>query len=142
MEENLGFLLNKATRLMKWELDKGLKVYGLTTPQWSVLIDLALNEHEVALSLSPAAIAERLNTDRPTMSGVIDRLVKKGLVTSAINPEDRRSQIIRITAEAKVLLPELMNLSNSILNRAVSNLTTEEKENLKKSLYKIILTLS
>ena len=79
-EHNLGYLLNKSTLLLKWELGKKLLNYDLTVPQWSVLRDLYVQEmlSEQERLITPAHVAERLLADRPTISGVIERLSKKG----------------------------------------------------------------
>ena len=142
-ETNLGFLLSKATRLIKWEFDKSLKEYTLTTPQWSVLMNLAIEKRQGASSnFSAAVLAEQLYMDRPTMSGIIDRLQKKGLLSTKGNPEDRRSQVISLTKKAMEILPDLQGLSNSIIDKATTGFEDEELKFLKLYLSKLINNLS
>ncbi len=38
--DSLGYLLNTAARLIKWECNNKLKEYDITTAQWAVMKDI------------------------------------------------------------------------------------------------------
>ena len=141
---NLGYLLSKAARMTKWDLNNTLADEGITFPQWRLLKDIDTNENhcrneeERLKLLTPAAIAERLNADRPTVSCMIERLVKQEYVCRLSHPKDRRSQIILLTDKAKGLMPKLELLSERILEKAVEGFDEEETLLLKKFLNRII----
>lgn len=141
IESNIGFLLNKATRLMKGHFDNHLKEFDITTPQWSVLIDLALHNEKQEPNLSPAAVASRLNMDRPTMSGITERLIKKGLIVSQVNHQDRRSQTLSLTPKGQKLVPELQKIGDTILAKAVGDFGMKGEAELRLYLTKIIKNL-
>jgi len=92
--------------------------------------------------LTPANIAEFLSADRPTVSGVIYRLSQKGLVLSAINPNDRRSQIIRLTDKARKIIPYMKQLGDESIKEATEGLKKDEIEQLKIYLAKIVHNLT
>lgn len=48
-----------------------------------------------------ADIADRLGLDRSSVTGLIDRAEKRGLLERAPSPVDARSTIVRITAEGR-----------------------------------------
>jgi MarR family transcriptional regulator for hemolysin len=137
---DLGYLINKAARLTKWELNNRLSDVGLTSPQFAVLRDVYCNESkdETLMSLTPASIAERLHADRPTISGIIHRLTNQGWVRRVENPNDRRSQIIVLGDKSRQLMSTLESLSNETIKKGVKDFTEEEVENLKNYLLKII----
>lgn len=139
---NLGYLINKAAKLSKWHLSAKLDQYGLTAMQWAVLKDLSMHESADMQSRTPASIAERLHADRPTMSGVIERLSKKGLVSGAPNPVDRRSQIIDLTEEARRLLPLLEDAAEETVRQFIKGFEWEELGALQDYLNRIIQNLS
>ncbi|WHH56983.1 MarR family transcriptional regulator [Petroclostridium sp. X23] len=143
-EINLGHLLNKAARLNKWELNKRLVELDLTLPQFIVLKDINFQEQRArdVENLTAASIAQRLHIERPTISGVIARLMKKDLVYRVENPEDRRSQLIRLTEKAKALMVELEVICSDTTNRAVKDFSEAEINNLKAYLLRIISNLS
>ena len=141
--ENIGYLLNKSSRSLKWQLNKSLEKYNITSSQWSVLKDLSfLGDENRVQGATPAAIANRLNMDRATMSGVINRLAKSGWIITETNPEDKRSQIINLTDKSKKILSELEELSDEILIQALKEFKFEEIDTLKGFLIRIIDNLS
>lgn len=69
--------------------------YGLTQTQFFMLI--ALYEEEGA---SLTALAEKTHLDRPTVTGLVDRLERDGWAERRADPEDRRSYRVFLTAQA------------------------------------------
>jgi DNA-binding MarR family transcriptional regulator len=137
---DVGYLINKAARLTKWELNNRLGDVGLTSPQFAVLREIFCNESkgDDKEYLTPAAIAERIYADRPTISGIIQRLTNQGWVRRIEKPNDRRSKIIVLTDKAIVLMGTLDSLSSETMKKGLKDFSEEEIENLKKYLLKII----
>ena len=146
-EDNLGYLINKASRLTKWDLNNALASSGITSAQWGLIRDIFLtesmyhSEEERLYKLTPAAIAERLHADRPTISCMVERLVKQDLAYRVSNPNDRRSQIILLTDKARELIPKLERLSENTLQKALKEFSEEETKQLKKYLARMIENL-
>ncbi|WP_138494446.1 MarR family winged helix-turn-helix transcriptional regulator [Paenibacillus pinistramenti] len=142
-ENNMGYLLNKAALLLKWDLNKKLNEYELTATQWAVLRDLHNQEMlpEEARTITPAHVAERLLADRPTISGVIDRLSKKGLLRIERNPADRRSQLLFLTPEAGSIFPRLVQDTDITLEQALQGLSAEQIKQAKEVLLTMIRNL-
>ncbi|OEH86426.1 hypothetical protein BHU72_13490 [Desulfuribacillus stibiiarsenatis] len=151
--QNLGYLLSKSAKIMKWHFNEALKNYDLTAAQWSVIKDLSIQMELLHASqnsasgiqghpLSPAAVALRLYYDRPTISGIIDRLEKNGWVVRKPNPDDRRSQIIELTEKSESLIHELNHHGNDIMERAVAGFDSDELVALKAYLGRMIVNLS
>lgn len=140
---SLGYLLNKSSRLIKGKLNDPLKQLGLTSSQLALLKDIQIQEEigSEPINFTPACIAERLNSDRPTVSGIIERLSKKSLISINQNPTDRRSQIIELTDKSRELLPELENISIEAEQNAIKGLTDKEVEILKVLLRRIITNM-
>jgi MarR family transcriptional regulator for hemolysin len=128
---------------MKWQLNRRLEEHNLTSAQWAVLKDLHMNEiFNGSLSATPASIAERLNMDRPTMSGIINRLLKSQWIESMQNPADKRSQILKLTNKSREIITILEGLSDEIVSLALKDFEEHETIILTKLLKKIIHNLS
>ncbi|MEW6622294.1 MAG: MarR family transcriptional regulator [Bacillota bacterium] len=142
--DDLKFLLNKAARLTAHHFNTKLKEFDITLPQFGILLCLYDYERSYGMKdyLTPANIAEFLSADRPTVSGVIYRLSQKGLVLSAINPNDRRSQIIRLTDKARKIIPYMKQLGDESIKEATEGLKKDEIEQLKIYLAKIVHNLT
>ncbi|MGA4467124.1 MarR family winged helix-turn-helix transcriptional regulator [Bacillus bombysepticus] len=122
--ENLGYLLNKVSLMTKTELTNQLKEYKITAQQWSVLKDISLHP----TGTTPAMIAERLFADRPTVTGIIQRLLQKDLIVTKHNPSDKRSHLVFLTDKANSLLHEIEHVSNDVIKAAVKNIPKDEIE--------------
>jgi DNA-binding MarR family transcriptional regulator len=143
--DDFGFLINKAARLSKWEVNKKLSELNVTFPQWVVIKYLYENERnkidDSCFTHSPATIAEKLRYDRPTMTGIIDRLVKQGWVLRINNPSDRRSQSITLTDKSKKFIQKMDNVCEEINNKTLDGLQGSEITDLKNYLLRIINNL-
>lgn len=138
--QNIGYLLNKAALRLRWRLSERLEEHGVTLSQWAVLRDLASQDQlpPQERKLTPALIAARLEMDRPTLSGILDRLAGKGWVRVEANPQDRRSQLVSLTEPSKALIPRLERASGSVLEYAVGGMEDAELDMLRASLIKLI----
>lgn len=138
---SLGYLLNNAARLTRRDLTRRMHAQGLTFPQWLVLKDISYHENAASDELAMAAIARRLNSNRPNIMGMIDRLEKMDLVERRINPRDRRAHIITLTEKARTLVAELQNECRQTTDRALKGFSPEEEKTVKSLLARIIANL-
>ena len=71
--DNLGYLLHKVSIMTKTELSNRLQIYKIIAKQWAILKGISLHPN----GMRPAFVAERLLGDRPTVTGIIQRLLQK-----------------------------------------------------------------
>lgn len=108
--ENLSYLLIKSSRFLKQALDKRLLEYNVTATQFSVLNQIAYKNGYV----TSAEVADCLESDRPTISGVINRLEKNGLIDKIENPDDKRSVYLKLNEHTLELVDELRKISDEV----------------------------
>lgn len=109
-DEQVGYLANRFTRLMRSRLAVELEPLDLTPPQAAVLMALGRSEGP----LTPTGIADSLGMDRPTLSGVIDRLQAAGRISVDENPSDGRSRLVSLSGAGSAELPMLAEASRTI----------------------------
>ncbi|MFF3910096.1 MarR family winged helix-turn-helix transcriptional regulator [Streptomyces sp. NPDC001848] len=102
IDECVVFALGKAYQQVHGELKRRLKSVGLTVPQYSVLAGLWEQDGRTA-----AQLCERLVMDSATITGVLDRLERAGLVTRAADDRDRRLVRLRLTPRGAALREEV-----------------------------------
>lgn len=143
-EIKLGYMLNKASHLIKWQLNNSLKKYDLTSAQWAVISDLFYHEsiQKKLESNTPALIAERLKVERPAITRIIERLLKEGWILKLENPTDKRSQLITLTDKALSIIPEMKEVSGEVSTVTFDGFTEEEIIQLESYLTKIIGNLN
>ncbi len=132
IEDNVGFLLAKAYRRGYAIFRDRLQGYGITPPQFSLLAFLWKQD-----GLSQAEISEKIQIDRATMVGLIDRLEKEGLVKRLKDASDRRAWRIRLTEKGRSLEGDICAIADEVTEVFTSNLSEREIRNLKNILFKI-----
>lgn len=132
--ENLSFLINKASKQLRNKLDKALREFDITASQLSVIMQIYSSEQPI----TSAEIAQRLGSDRPTISGIINRLENKGIVLKVENPEDKRSSYLEIHKEANILVQQIKTISDELTIEVFSIYSREEANELTKMILKLI----
>ena len=85
--------IGEVARLWRGSLDRELKPLGLSFMQWLTLSQLAVAGED----LVQKDLAARVSIEGPAMVGVLDRLVRAGLVERRVSPTDRRANTIHLT---------------------------------------------
>ena len=85
-----------------------------------------------------AEIADGLGYDRGTLVGLLDELEEQRLVERKRDPDDRRRQIVRITAGGKRTLGKLRALSKRLEDEYLAPLDAEQR----KQLHALLLVLA
>lgn len=137
LETNLGWLLSSAARLVQRRFSSKLAPYGITPPQWGVLVSLWEQD-----GLSLSQLAARSFFDGPTMTGIVDRLEHAGLVERRRDSQDRRVINVYLTERGRQLCEVLPPLAEETNREAVVGLTPAEIEQFLRTLRHLIRNLS
>lgn len=86
-------------------------------------------------------LCEVLQIDKVGMVRVLDYLVDKGMITRAVNPNDRREHIIQHTAKGKKVMPEIHAGIKDMNSIALKGFNISEQDIFKGYIEKIILNL-
>jgi len=105
---------------------------NLTGPQLTVVKLL-----RAVGDLSLTGLSERIGAQNSTVTGIIDRMEREGLVTRARSKEDRRVVHIRLTTKGKELADEVPVEPMEIFRNAIETLTAAETRELTRILTKI-----
>jgi DNA-binding MarR family transcriptional regulator len=104
--DNVLIALRKIIQAIDLNSKSLVKRFGLTGPQLVILKEIA-NFDEV----SAGAIAKEVSLSRGTVTGILDRMVTKGLISKRKDLKDKRRVMLRITEQGEKLLemaPPLM----------------------------------
>lgn len=110
--------------------------FNVTLPQFEVLCELDRWAGPVAMS----QLSSRLNVTSSNLTGVVDRLVRKGLVWRFRSKKDRRVQRIELTPEGRAAHAEIAADNALWLTRAFTGLTDQEVIQLQKLLHQASLS--
>jgi DNA-binding MarR family transcriptional regulator len=126
-------LLKKAYLQFTGLTSAALEPLGITAMEWAAL--LRFDEEPL---LSQAALARLLGIDRTTMVALVDELEGKGLVTRRPHREDRRKNVVELTAKGRGLKKRAAALVDGCERQFLSALTDSDAQQLKSALHTVI----
>lgn len=132
--------MNYCSKLLKNKLNKELETEDITVAQFAVIKDIERNTIFDGLKANVTAveIAERLDMDKPTISGIINRLAEKGYLEKLPHPTDGRSSILKLTEYCIQKLPSLEKINNKVVSEALEGLSKNDLVIFEDLLNKII----
>jgi DNA-binding MarR family transcriptional regulator len=133
LEHNLGFLLNKAARIMREDVAESLKPLSLTFQEYVIL---RMIDHQIVDTQHELAV--RNDIDRTTMVDLIDRLEERELLTRQKDTLDRRKYKILMTTKGRKTLTHAKRLTEKAQKKLIEPLSEVELTVVKEALIKLI----
>lgn len=130
--EAIGYHLREINHMLKRHLAVLLAAEGLTLPQMIVLRKIR-ERGEITLG----EIAADLHLAPSTLSGIIKRLEREGLVEKEVDPHDLRIVRLRASPKADSIIQRTSSIYNTHLSAVLSHFTAEELDILLSSLRKL-----
>ena len=94
----INFILSNAQNAVHNYFKRQLQDYDITPSQYALLHCLYVQD-----GLTPSQLAQALRLDTSSITGILGRLEKKGLIDRVYSQEDRRSVSIHLRDEGKAL---------------------------------------
>jgi MarR family transcriptional regulator, organic hydroperoxide resistance regulator len=105
-QEFLPDLLARAAHMLIQGFATELRQRGVSLPVWRVLAALVAHPGETVSGLAEACLLQQ-----PTMTKLLDRLVREGLVAREPDARDRRVTRVALTSRGTTLAAELVTLA-------------------------------
>ena len=137
--ELYSFITGKTSTAIARRLQKNFKQSGIdiTIEQWSVLYQLWKEDGQ-----SQQQLCEATFRDKPSITRLVDNLEKSNLVKRIASKNDRRSNLIFLTKDAKSLEQKTMEVANRTLNESLEGVTNGQIEIAKEVLQMVYDNLS
>ncbi len=129
LKECINFLLSTAQHNVFQYLSVKLSSLGITPSQYSVLSCLWGRSHA-----TPKQLAEILGIETSTVSGLLDRLQKNGLIDRIVNSEDRREVQVIATQKGRDLEKPVTVIIDDMNKEVLKTFTQDEIDKLKSML--------
>ena len=124
LEDQVGFYLRRAGQRHA-AIFAGHMPDELTPTQWAALVKLAEFE-----SLSQNLLGRETAMDAATIKGVVDRLLKRGFVKTAPDPEDGRRMRVSITRDGVAAVARGVSAAAAITAETLEPLDPAEQRAL------------
>ena len=125
LENQLCFRLYTVSRLVTQAYHPLLSAHGLTYPQYLVLLVLWEKDAQPVND-----IAKRLYLETNTVTPLLQRMEKEGILTRTKGTKDARQMIVKLTKKGKNLQDQLtevpLTVGNAVICESVTSETTPE----------------
>lgn len=140
MSENIPSitLIKSIKDIEEKELNHALKALDITLSQAKVLSVLSKRPDNQA---TLKCLEKELDLAQSVTAGLIKRLEQKKYVESFGDPSDKRIKIVRITHLGEQTYQASQKILAELENKVLSDLTDDEKQQLKDLLIKVRITL-
>ena len=125
MNDDIGFLLGDAARLLRRSFDQRARAIGVTRPQWRVLALLKRFDGSTQTNL-----ADMLDVEPITLGRMVDRLQDAELVERRADPKDRRAWRLHLTAKGRAKIKELQPTASAMFADALDGLNESKQAEL------------
>ncbi|MBP1154522.1 MULTISPECIES: MarR family winged helix-turn-helix transcriptional regulator [unclassified Paenibacillus] len=138
LERSLGYKLFNASRLINNRLNRKFKEkeFPVTHEQWQIMITLWEEDGQTQNRLACST-----QKDQPSISRLIDNMIKRNLVTRLPHSKDRRTNLIYLTPEGREMQKGLIGQAQQTIAEASTGVDREEMKVCMRVLDKIIANL-
>lgn len=140
---NIGYSINYCSKLLKNRLNRELEREDITVAQYAVIKYIEMNslKDQFDLGVTAAEIADELDMDKPTISGIINRLVDKGYIEKTPHSRDKRASLLKLTEYCVEKLPDFEIINNIVISGAIKEISDNDLNVLEDLISKIIQNL-
>lgn len=136
-KKNIDILFRCINKEIRSIINKDLEVYGITLMQNEVLQYIYFKEKNQ--NIHQKDIEKFFNSSNPTITGILNRLQTKGLVSRESSKEDARYKVIKLTDEGLNLIEDEHKVKAVQMEECLTkNLTLDEADQLKSLLTKVL----
>ena len=121
MARRLGYALKRAQHALRTRMDDALRPLGLTSPQYSVLSAVELEE-----GISNARLARAVFVTPQTMQGILANLERDGLLVRQADPEHGRILRSGLTSRGQTVLARAHRLVEEVEHVMISSVGKAE----------------
>jgi len=133
IDDYLAYLLARASHLVSRQFHAQLKPRGMAVPVWRVLSTLSDGD-----GLPVTELAKITLFKQPTLTKVIDRMSKQGVVERRASERDRRKVLVYITPKGRALVADLLVRAKQHEQDVLAGHSEAEIERLKAALHTLI----
>ena len=119
---NLGHWIKRVDHAITLRINDLLRPYGLARSQWEVLFRIA-----AADGVTQKALQSAMNVESGTLTGIVDALLKKGWLIRTAHHDDRRINVLRMTAEGARRWREIPNPITQLRPQMMQGISPEDE---------------
>lgn len=128
-EPTVGLLITEVARLLRHHANARARGRRFSQAEWQTLSALSRCE-----GVNQATLAQMIEIHPATLTKVIDRLARAGLVERRRDSGDRRAFLLVLTERARPLVEEMRSLGEAIREQALASVPEGARRQLVETL--------
>lgn len=133
VDDYLAYLLAAASARVSAEFHAEVKAARLSVPKWRVLASLSDGK-----PLSVGTLADLVLVPQPTLTKIVKRMAREGLVRTADDPADKRRTLVRIAPPGRRRVAGLLTAAKNHEAQRLASYAPAEVAKLKRLLRDLI----
>ena len=129
----VGYAASRAALELRKVFTQHMDAHGLTTPQFSILMLVAVNG-----DVNQKQLGQALDISPPNMAVTLDRMAERGWIERVRSTRDRRAQQIHLTAAGRALAERTRKIAATMEEPTLAALSRAERALLIELLQKIV----
>ena len=129
----VGYATSRAALELRKVFTQHMEAFGLTTPQFSILM-LVFDNGDV----NQKQLGQALDISPPNMAVTLDRMAERGWIERVRSTRDRRAQQIHLTPAGRALAERTRRIAATMEEPALAGLSRAERALLIELLRKIV----
>ena len=131
------YLMSRATLVVTAALKRGFAAQDVSRVNPAYLAVLLCLWTEDGLKV--VELGRRAGLETSTMTGLLDRMERDGLVTRDPDPDDRRAHLIHLTQEGHQVREPVLRVVEQVIGDVFDGISEEELDNMKGVLRKLLI---
>ncbi|MBN2444383.1 MAG: MarR family transcriptional regulator, partial [Spirochaetales bacterium] len=117
----------EAGAALLYDVETFLKPFRISHGRFSILLTLY---KYLGKPVSPSTIAEDVKKKRPTITGMLQKLVHDNLISEIPDPEDGRKKLVKLSKKGFQLLEKIIPVYNKRIISLAGSLSLKDKRQL------------
>ena len=129
--------LLRTVGLLKRVMEPYFARFGISGSQWAMLITLYRAEEDGVRELRLSDLGDRLLIRPPSVTGVVDRLVRLGYLDRTTASDDHRAKLVRLTPAGRQIVRQILEQHAEQIKRVLGIFAAEEQQQLQQLLERL-----
>ena len=135
-EATSAYWINRASRALLRLHESRLRPIGFGMSHLPVLMAL-----EDGVARSQKELAERARIEQPSMTEMLTRMERDGVIEREPNPEDKRGSLVTLTRRSRARLPKAKAALLQGEDEAMASFTSDERALLLRLLQRVVTNI-
>ncbi|MDX5151517.1 MAG: MarR family transcriptional regulator [Acidiferrobacterales bacterium] len=115
-------MLVETSRAWRALMDQRLAHLGLSQAKWLALLHI----HRGGADMTQKELASRLGVEGPTITALLDRLMRDDYIERRESPTDRRAKTVHLTPKAKQLMKKIIAVAAQLRGELFENVPLKD----------------